>query len=30
VHRHLADPSPLAAGVKLFAFVGVQALRPWE
>jgi Methyltransferase domain len=30
VHRHLADPPPVAAGVRLFTFVGVQALRPWE
>jgi hypothetical protein len=30
VHRHRADPPPVAAGVKLFTFVGVQALRPWE
>ena len=29
-HRHLADPPPVVAGVKLFTFVGVQALRPWE
>jgi hypothetical protein len=29
-HRHLADPPPVAAGVKLFTFVGIQALRPWE
>ena len=29
-HRQLADPPPVAAGVKLFTFVGVQALRPWE
>jgi hypothetical protein len=30
VHRHLADPPPVVTGVKLFTFVGVQALRPWE
>ena len=29
-HRHLADPPPVTPGVKLFTFVGVRTLRPWE
>jgi predicted RNA methylase len=28
VHRHLADPVPLAAGPPLFTFVGIQSLHP--
>ena len=24
------DPQPVVAGTKLFTFVGIRALRPWE
>jgi SAM-dependent methyltransferase len=28
VHRHLADPPQVAPGIRMFTFVGIQALRP--
>jgi hypothetical protein len=30
VHRYRREPRPIVRGTKLFTFVGVQALRPWE
>jgi hypothetical protein len=30
VHRYTREPQPLALGVKLFTFVGIRALRPWD
>src|SRR5438094_292312 len=30
VHRATREPRPLEPGVKLFTFVGIRALRPWD
>jgi len=30
VHRYERDPRPVVFGTRLFTFVGVQKLRPWE
>jgi hypothetical protein len=30
VHRYLGEPRPITAGTRMFTFVGIRVLRPWE